>query len=92
VEIAAGTNPTLVRDLPSRVITFHTDTARALARVGGQGAAAVRHLVTAERLGPQMVRSSAMARETARALLDRARRDAGGTRLRGFCERVGVAI
>jgi hypothetical protein len=39
-----------------------------------------------------LVRSSAMVGETARALLDRARRDAGGTRLRGFCERVGVAI
>jgi len=31
-----------------------------------------------------------MSRETTRALLERSRRSAGGTELRGLCERMGV--
>jgi transcriptional regulator with XRE-family HTH domain len=89
VEIAHGTNPSAVQAV-SRQVTFHVDTARALARLRGRDEGALRHLLTAERMGPQMVRSSALVRETARALLERAQRDAVGAQLRGLCERIGV--
>lgn len=89
VEIAAGTRPSVI-PVVSRQTCFHVDTARALARLRGREESATRHLLIAERIGPQMVRSSALVRETARALLDRAQRNAGGSQLRGLCERVGV--
>jgi transcriptional regulator with XRE-family HTH domain len=90
-EIAAATRPAAIPAV-SRRTDFHVDTARALARLRGQDGAAVRQLLAAERIGPQHVRSSAIVRETARALLERARRDAGGSQLRGLCERVGVPL
>ena len=89
LEIARGINPTLI-DSPSRQTSFYLDTGRALARLR-QDAEAVRMLLTAERLAPQRVRSDPLVAETARALLERARRNAGGPELRGLCERVGVA-
>lgn len=91
VELARGTTAAAVRAV-SRQVTFHVDTARALAGLRGQDESAVRHLLAAERLGPQMMRSSALVRETVRALLDRSRRDTGGSQLRGLCERVGVPL
>jgi hypothetical protein len=48
-------------------------------------------LLTAERMAPQRMRNCPMVTETARALLERARRNATGAELRGFCERLGVA-
>lgn len=86
--IAQETRPSIVPAV-SRQTDFHIDTARVLARLH-RDQAAIRHLLTAERIGPQMVRSSALVRETARAMLDRAQRKAGGTELRGLCERVGI--
>ncbi len=51
---------------------------------------AVRMLLTAEHVAPQHTRSSAAARETARALLREARRGTAPG-LHGLCERMGVA-
>ncbi len=51
----------------------------------------MRFLLTAERLAPQHVHTSAVAQETTRALLERSRRQAGGTELRGLAERLRVA-
>jgi transcriptional regulator with XRE-family HTH domain len=90
VEIATGTNPSLV-DSPSRQVTFYTDTARALARVR-RDRDAIRYLLQAERISPVRVHSAPLTRETARALLDRAQRRAGGVELRGLCERMNIAI
>lgn len=90
-EIAAHTRPGEIAAI-SRRTDFHVDTARALTRLRGQDQTAVRHLLAAERIGPQHVRSSALVRETARSLLDRSRRSAGGSQLRGLCERVGVPV
>ncbi|HEX6075110.1 MAG TPA: helix-turn-helix transcriptional regulator [Micromonosporaceae bacterium] len=89
VEIAAGTNPTLV-DSPSRQVAFYTDTARALARVR-RDRDAIRFLLQAERMAPVRVHSSPLIRETVRGLLDRAQRRAGGVELRALCERMNIA-
>jgi hypothetical protein len=72
-----------------RQVFFHLDTGRALAHVR-RDREAIRHLLVAERVAPQLVRASPIAAETARGLLDRAQRRAGGSELRGLCERLGV--
>jgi hypothetical protein len=90
VEIANGTNPELVRSR-SRQVAYWTDTARALSRVR-RDRQAVKMLLHAERLAPVRVHSSPLVRETARTLLDRAQRSAGGPELRGLCERIDVPL
>ena len=87
--IAHETNPAAI-PAGFRQVFYYADTARALARLRGRDREAVRFLLTAERLAPQHVHTSAMARETTRALLERSRRDAGGSELRGLCERMRV--
>jgi transcriptional regulator with XRE-family HTH domain len=85
---AAGVRPA---GLPAvRQVYFYLDMARGLADVG-QDDDAVRMLLTAERTGAQHTRSSSAARETARAILHRARRDLTTSPLYGLCERLGVA-
>ncbi|HEX8931122.1 MAG TPA: hypothetical protein VGA45_19590 [Actinomycetota bacterium] len=74
-----------------RQVFYYADTARALARLRGRDRDAIRFLLIAERLAPQHVHTSAVVRETTRALLERSRRQAGGTELRGLCERLSVA-
>lgn len=88
LEIAQHTNPTTVATW--RRVGFSCDTARALARVR-KDQEAIGFLLMAERMAPQAVRSSPLVRETARSLLERSRREAAGTQLRGFCERLGLA-
>ena len=85
--IARATDPAAI-PAGFRQVFYYADTARALARLRGRDREAVRFLLTAERLAPQHVHTSAMARETTRALLERSRREAGGTELRGLCERM----
>lgn len=89
VEIARQTNPNAVPRV-ARQAAFYVDTGRALTRIGKE-AEAVRMLTTAERVAPQRVRNSPLVVETARALLERAQRNAVGAELRGLCERIGVA-
>jgi hypothetical protein len=84
VKIALHTNPASL-PVPMRQVMFYMDTARALARVG-RDREAVRYLVTAERVAPQLVHASPLAAETARGLRDQA----GGSELRGLCERMGL--
>jgi transcriptional regulator with XRE-family HTH domain len=88
VQIARDTNPAAL-PVPIRQVFFHLDTGRALAKVRREGEA-VRHLLTAERIAPQLVRANPLAAETSRGLLERAQRRAGGSELRGLCERLGV--
>ena len=90
VEIANGTDSQRL-PMPGRLACFYLDTGRALARISGKDRAAVRALTTAERIAPQRVRNSPFAVEAARALLERARRNAAWPELRGFCERVGIS-
>lgn len=75
----------------ARRASFHVEFARALTDIR-QDEVAVKHLLVAERTAPQLTRSSVAARETARFLLHKARREAGGSALRGLCERFGVAV
>jgi len=88
-QIAQGTNPATLA-VPGRQAMFHLDTGRALAHIRRDGEA-VRHLLTAERVAPQLVRSNPLAAETARGLLERSQRRASGSELRGLCERLSVA-
>jgi transcriptional regulator with XRE-family HTH domain len=76
--------------LPTRQVAFYIDMARGLADVQ-HNQDAVRMLLTAERTAPQFARSSTAARVVARSLLTQAQRSAGGSELRGICERMGVA-
>ncbi|GIE93018.1 helix-turn-helix domain-containing protein [Paractinoplanes rishiriensis] len=89
-ETARSTNPAAI-PAGFRQVFYYADTARALARMRGRDREAVRFLLTAERLAPQHVHTSAMAQETTRMLLERSRRQAGGTELRGLGERMQVA-
>jgi transcriptional regulator with XRE-family HTH domain len=75
---------------PTRQVAFYLDMARGLADTG-RDQDAVRMLLVAERIAPQHTRSVTAARVVARSLLDKARRSAGGSELRGLCERMGVA-
>lgn len=90
VELAGRTNPALVAS-PSRQVAFYTDTARALARTR-RDERAVRMLLSAERLAPLRVHKSRLVQETARTLMERAQRRAGGVELRGLCERMGLPV
>ncbi|MFC7535180.1 helix-turn-helix domain-containing protein [Actinoplanes sp. GCM10030250] len=90
-EIARRTEPGRL-PVGFRQVFFYADTARALARLRGRDREAVRFLLTAERIAPQHVHTSTVAQETTRALLDRARRSAGGSELRGLCERMQVTV
>jgi transcriptional regulator with XRE-family HTH domain len=73
---------------PVRQVYLYTDLARALTDVR-RDSEAVRMLLAAEHVAPQHTRSSAAARETARALQHKARRTAVAG-LYGLCERMGV--
>ncbi len=89
IAIAATVDLTATR-VNSRLVFFHTDLARACAALRGRDQDAVRHLLIAERIAPQHVHSSPLVKETTRALLDRAQRQAAGPALRGLCERMQV--
>jgi hypothetical protein len=89
-EIAHGTNPAVIT-AGCRQVFYYADTARAYAKLRGRDQDAVRYLLTAERIAPQHVHTSPVAQETTRSLLEQSRRQAGGTQLRGLCERMGVA-
>jgi hypothetical protein len=89
VDIARTTNPATIT-AGFRQVFYYADAARAYARLRGRDREAVRYLLTAERLAPQHVHTSPLAQETTRALLERSRRQAGGTELRGLGERMRV--
>lgn len=86
-EIARHTNPAIIA-AGLRQVFYYADTARALALLGGKDREAIRYLLTAERLAPQHVHTSADVLATVRTLLDRSSRRAGGTELRGLGERM----
>lgn len=87
--IARNTDPAAL-PVGFRQVFYYADTARALARLRGRDRVAIRFLLTAERLAPQHVHTSAMIRETTRILLDRANRASGGAELAGLAERLQV--
>lgn len=89
-ELAAAVNPAAVPSA-ARQGMFWADLGRGLATRRADRDAAVRALVTAERLAPQRIRTNPMARETVTDLRMRARRDAGGRELRGLAFRMGLA-
>ena len=90
-EIAGRTNPAVL-PFGCRQVFYYADAGRALAALKGRDREAIRYLLTAERVAPQHVHTSATAQETVRSLLERARREAGGAELRGLCERMQVAV
>ena len=89
LHIAGTTNPATIAG-GFRQVFYYADVARAYARLRGKDREAIRFLLTAERIAPQHFHSSPFARETTRDLLERSRRSAGGTELRGLCERMQV--
>ncbi|GIF24856.1 hypothetical protein BJ973_007116 [Actinoplanes tereljensis] len=89
VEIARRTDPAAI-PAGVRQVFYYADTARALTRIGGQDREAIRFLLVAERIAPQHVRTSVELAEAIRVLLERSRRQAGGTELRALSERMQV--
>jgi transcriptional regulator with XRE-family HTH domain len=89
-EIARHVTPAAVA-AGFRQVFYYADTARALTQLGTHDRTAIRLLLTAERLAPQHVHTQADVRETARTLLNRSSKRAGGADLRGLCERMNVA-
>jgi transcriptional regulator with XRE-family HTH domain len=90
-DIARTTNPATIA-AGCRQVFYYADAARAYARLRGKDREAVRFLLTAERIAPQHLHTSPLARETSRALLERSQRQAGGTQLHGLCERMQVGV
>jgi hypothetical protein len=88
-EVARATNPAVI-EAGCRQVFYYTDAARAYAKLRGRDREAIRYLLTAERIAPQHVHTSPLVRETTRVLLEQSRRQAGGSQLRGLCERMGV--
>lgn len=88
-DIARTTNPATIT-AGFRQVFYYADAARAYARLRGKDREAIRYLLIAERLAPQHIHTSPHAQETTRALLERSRRQAGGTELRGLGERMRV--
>jgi transcriptional regulator with XRE-family HTH domain len=89
VDIARSTNPATIT-AGFRQVFYYADAARAYARLRGKDREAIRYLLTAERIAPQHLHTSPVAQETTRALLEHSRQQAGGTQLRGLCERMQV--
>ena len=84
--IARRTTPALI-PAGIRQVYYYGDTARALTLIRGNDREAIRFLLTAERVAPQHVHTSVAFGAAARVLLERSNRPAGGTELRGLCER-----
>lgn len=87
--IAAVTNPQVL-GASMRIVEFHAELARACARLRGRESDAVRQLMVAERVAPQHLHTSPIARETARHLLGRISSRSGVSALRGLCGRIGI--
>ncbi|MFG1988946.1 helix-turn-helix domain-containing protein [Actinoplanes sp. NPDC048988] len=82
-EVARQASPTVIA-AGFRQVFYYADTARALARIPGREREAVRYLLTAERIAPQHVHTTADLRLTMQALLEQT----GASELRGLSERL----
>ncbi|MFF5076061.1 helix-turn-helix domain-containing protein [Actinoplanes sp. NPDC000266] len=90
LEIARRITPGVL-PIGLRQVYYYADTARALAALGNRDREAIRLLLTAERIAPQHVHRSAEIFQTVQELLDRSRRQSGGSELRGLSARMQVA-
>jgi transcriptional regulator with XRE-family HTH domain len=90
VEIARRTTPGAL-PVGFRQVYYYADTARALTMLTSHDREAIRLLLTAERIAPQHMHRSADVWQTVQTLLDRSRRQAGGSELRGLSARMQVA-
>jgi transcriptional regulator with XRE-family HTH domain len=71
-----------------RQVFYYADTARALAQLPGHEREAVRYLLTAERIAPQHVHTTATLHETIQTLLERPQQPGITAQLRGLSERM----
>ncbi|MGH3622170.1 MAG: XRE family transcriptional regulator, partial [Sciscionella sp.] len=74
----------------SRRAAYWADYGRALARLRGRHADAVRALRTAERISPRLIQRGPVIRETLAELLGKAQRDAVGRELHDMARRAGL--
>ncbi|AGL15121.1 helix-turn-helix domain-containing protein [Actinoplanes sp. N902-109] len=89
LQLARRTDPAAI-PAGVRQVFYYADAARALTRTGGRDREAIRLLLTAERIAPQHVRTSAQIAPAVRTLLDRSHRRTGGSELRGLAERMRI--
>ena len=88
-EIVAGVDLNALAS-PNRRAYLYADVGRGLAQERGRDREAVVALCEAERIAPDLVRSTPLVRETVSDLLRRARRRAGGRNLTGLAFRMGI--
>jgi transcriptional regulator with XRE-family HTH domain len=88
-EIVAAVDPKALGS-PNRRAYMYADLGRGLAQERGRDREAVEALCEAERIAPDLVRSTPLVRETVTDLLRRARRRAGGRNLTGLAYRMGI--
>jgi tetratricopeptide (TPR) repeat protein len=89
IELAATVDPDSI-PVQSRKAAYYTDLGVALSQVKSRDREAVSTLRRAETLAPDRVRNNPLVREAVDAMLQRARRDAGGSDLRGLAHRTGI--
>jgi hypothetical protein len=88
-EIVAGVDLNALGS-PNRRAYMYADLGRGLAQERRRDREAVEALCEAERIAPDLVRSTPLVRETVTDLLRRARRRAGGRNLTGLAYRMGI--
>ncbi len=88
-EIVAGVDQNALGS-PNRRAYMYADLGRGLAQERRRDREAVEALCEAERIAPDLVRSTPLVRETVTDLLRRARRRAGGRNLTGLAYRMGI--
>jgi transcriptional regulator with XRE-family HTH domain len=89
--IASGVDPRQHPFVTMRT-SYYLDCGRALARLPGRHADAVKALRVAEGLFPTMMRRDSMVRDTLSSLLPRTKRDDVGRELRGMAHRAGLLV
>lgn len=88
-EIVDGINQRALAS-PNRKAYMYADLGRGLAQDRRRDREAIDALCEAERIAPQLVRTTPLVRETVTDLLRRARRRAGGRNLTGLAYRMGI--
>ncbi|SNY37343.1 helix-turn-helix domain-containing protein [Paractinoplanes atraurantiacus] len=91
VNISEETNPAIL-GAAMRIADFHIELARAYGRLKGREGDAARQLLAAERLAPQHLHTSSIARETARHLITKRLSRSNASAMKRLCGRMGVAV
>ncbi|OEV09313.1 helix-turn-helix domain-containing protein [Streptomyces nanshensis] len=85
-------HPEVLAKAPGRQAAFHADLGRSLAHLRGRETEAVAALLTAEKIAPQRIHTSAPVRNTVEVLADRQLPAHAARNLRGLAHRAGLSL